>query len=141
MTMTDEHDVDADDAPFDIETFMEAPTWFAQAACRGLDPDLFFPERGESVRQAKAVCASCPVAAECLATALNNGEKHGIWGGLSEKQRRVLRRTGPHPINHGTDGGYRMHLRRGELACPACLEAHAAATAIHRRDQRDRGAA
>jgi WhiB family redox-sensing transcriptional regulator len=54
---------------------------------------LFFPERGASTREAKAVCAGCPVRVECLDYALGNSIKYGIWGGLSEHQRRE-RRTG-----------------------------------------------
>jgi WhiB family redox-sensing transcriptional regulator len=61
------------------------------ANCRGLDPDLFFPERGEDSSQAKAVCRECPVQFDCLDYALANGEKFGIWGSLSERQRRTER--------------------------------------------------
>jgi WhiB family redox-sensing transcriptional regulator len=67
-------------------------TWQAQANCAGVDPDLFFPERGASTREAKAVCRACVVRQECLEYALVNGEKFGIWGGLSERERRRLRR-------------------------------------------------
>lgn len=66
--------------------------WQQQAACGGMDPGLFFPERGESVEAAKAVCALCPVRQECLDFALVSRETHGIWGGLSERERRRLRR-------------------------------------------------
>jgi WhiB family redox-sensing transcriptional regulator len=72
----------------------ERPAWMDDAACAGLDPGLFFPELGEegdSVVQAKAVCETCPVQAECLEFSVVNFEKHGIWGGLTEKQRRRLR--------------------------------------------------
>ena len=55
-------------------------------------PDLFFPERGASTREAKSVCAGCEVKDDCLEYALVNGEKFGIWGGLSERERRRLRR-------------------------------------------------
>ena len=68
------------------------PAWHQHGACRGADPNLFFPARGESVKEAKAVCARCPVRAECLEYALTNQEKFGIWGGLSERERRQLRR-------------------------------------------------
>ena len=68
------------------------PAWQQHGACRGLDPNLFFPERGESVKEAKAVCARCPVRAECLQYALDNYKNVGIWGGLSERERRRLRR-------------------------------------------------
>lgn len=65
--------------------------WIAQGACHGKDPDLFFPGQGESTREAKAVCAGCPVREQCLDYALEHGEKFGIWGGTSERERRRLR--------------------------------------------------
>lgn len=70
----------------------EAKRWQEEANCLGVDPDLFFPERGASTREAKAVCAGCEVRVDCLEYALANGEKFGIWGGLSERERRRLRR-------------------------------------------------
>jgi len=66
--------------------------WQEQANCLGVDPDLFFPERGASTREAKSVCRSCEVRLECLEYALSHGEKFGIWGGLSERERRRVRR-------------------------------------------------
>ncbi len=66
--------------------------WQEQANCLGVDPDLFFPERGASTREAKAVCRGCEVRADCLEYALAHGEKFGIWGGLSERERRRVRR-------------------------------------------------
>jgi WhiB family redox-sensing transcriptional regulator len=66
--------------------------WQRQANCMGVDPDLFFPERGASTREAKEVCRGCVVREDCLEFALNNSEKFGIWGGLSERERRRIRR-------------------------------------------------
>ena len=66
--------------------------WQDEANCLGVDPDLFFPERGASTREAKEVCRGCVVKDDCLEYALENGEKFGIWGGLSERERRRLRR-------------------------------------------------
>ncbi|MDP8959208.1 MAG: WhiB family transcriptional regulator [Actinomycetota bacterium] len=66
--------------------------WQDFANCRGADSDLFFPERGASTRQAKAICAACEVRVECLEFALRHGEKFGIWGGLSERERRRIRK-------------------------------------------------
>ena len=66
--------------------------WVDQAACAGVDPDLFFPDRGASLADARRVCAGCPVRAECLEYALEAGEKFGVWGGTSEKERRAMRR-------------------------------------------------
>ncbi len=67
--------------------------WMDQASCVGVSPDLFFPERGESTADAKAVCRACPVCGDCLEYALAGSEKFGIWGGLSERERRRLRRS------------------------------------------------
>lgn len=67
--------------------------WTADAACKGEPTDLFFPPRGRGsaydVAQAKAICAACPVSAECLAYAYRNGERAGIWGGLTPNERRA----------------------------------------------------
>ncbi|MGF1596256.1 MAG: WhiB family transcriptional regulator [Acidimicrobiales bacterium] len=67
-------------------------TWQEYANCLGVDPDLFFPERGASTREAKEVCRGCVVQDDCLEFALANGEKFGIWGGMSERERRRIRR-------------------------------------------------
>jgi len=83
--------------------------WHNRAACRGMDPEIFFPARGEPQGKARAVCAVCPVREECGAFALANGEKYGIWGGMSERERRKLRRGGPPKtptfIDRGRRGG------------------------------------
>ncbi len=71
----------------------EIPTWQRKANCMGVDPDLFFPERGASTREAKEVCRGCVVREDCLEYALANGEKFGIWGGMSERERRRVRRA------------------------------------------------
>jgi WhiB family redox-sensing transcriptional regulator len=70
----------------------EERRWQERANCLGVDPDLFFPERGASTREAKSVCRGCEVQGDCLEYALSNGEKFGIWGGLSERERRRVRR-------------------------------------------------
>ena len=67
--------------------------WQSRANCMGVDPELFFPERGASTREAKEVCRGCTVRNDCLEYALANGEKFGIWGGLSERERRKVRRA------------------------------------------------
>lgn len=85
--------------PYDAD-----PDWQHDAACRDMNPDLFFPARGTAVkhvRTAKAVCAECPIRIKCLDYALYHGERCGIWGGLTERERRTLssqlRRTNEHP--------------------------------------------
>src|ERR671917_274919 len=73
--------------------YRENRVWQDQANCMGVDPDLFFPERGASTREAKEVCRGCVVREDCLEYALANGEKFGIWGGMSERERRRIRRA------------------------------------------------
>jgi WhiB family redox-sensing transcriptional regulator len=67
-------------------------SWQERALCAQTDPEAFFPEKGGSTREAKKVCVSCEVRAECLEYALENDERFGIWGGLSERERRKLKR-------------------------------------------------
>ncbi|WP_084155190.1 WhiB family transcriptional regulator [Agrococcus lahaulensis] len=69
-----------------------ALAWQADALCAETDPEAFFPEKGGSTRDAKRICESCEVRAECLEYALENDERFGIWGGLSERERRKLRK-------------------------------------------------
>lgn len=71
---------------------LEPPAWSVDALCGQVDPDLWFPEKGGSTREAKRVCTGCPVQPDCLAYALENAERFGIWGGLSERERRRLLR-------------------------------------------------
>jgi WhiB family redox-sensing transcriptional regulator len=77
----------------EILSGMEDRGWQSRANCMGVDPDLFFPERGASTREAKEVCRGCVAREDCLEYALDNGEKFGIWGGMSERERRRLRRA------------------------------------------------
>lgn len=67
-------------------------SWQADALCAQTDPEAFFPEKGGSTRDAKKICTTCEVKSECLEYALQNDERFGIWGGLSERERRKLRR-------------------------------------------------
>ena len=78
------------DEPGDL---FASPAFMDLGSCRGMDPDVFFPDRGESLSPAKAVCAECIVRDECLEYALDNGERFGVWGGTSERERRRLRRA------------------------------------------------
>jgi len=66
--------------------------WQKRALCAQTDPEAFFPEKGGSTREAKKVCLSCDVRSECLEYALANDERFGIWGGLSERERRRLKK-------------------------------------------------
>ncbi len=67
-------------------------SWQERALCAQTDPEAFFPEKGGSTREAKKVCLSCDVRAECLEYALGHDERFGIWGGLSERERRKLKK-------------------------------------------------
>jgi len=70
----------------------ESLPWMAEAACRGKDTDIFFPTRGADTGPAKAICAVCTVRPECRTYALATQQRFGIWGGLSERERRIERR-------------------------------------------------
>jgi WhiB family redox-sensing transcriptional regulator len=83
-TMSDMH--------FDTLTPADA-AWRAQALCAQTGADFFFPEPGSSVREAKRICALCEMRPACLEYALENDERFGVWGGLSEKERLQLRRA------------------------------------------------
>lgn len=109
--------------------------WRKDAACLGVDPDLFFPVRNDvvNVKAAKAVCAGCPVRDECLEEYL--WEEVGVFGGTSAKERRKLRKGVPRPLSdiaHGTRMGYEQERRRGVEPCAACKLAHA----LYRQAQR-----
>lgn len=66
--------------------------WQSDSLCAQTDPEAFFPEKGGSTRDAKKICSSCEVRSRCLEYALENDERFGIWGGLSERERRKLRK-------------------------------------------------
>lgn len=114
----------------------DGTTWRDSALCAQVDNDLFYPEKGGSTRPAKSLCERCEVRQQCLDFAVANDERHGIWGGLSERERRRLRAakkapTSPpepqrrdlKPIDHGTPRGYVTHRRRKEESCRPCLDA------------------
>ena len=68
-------------------------TWRKRAACRGIDVEIFFPEREDAdVEAAKAVCETCPVREACLEHALAHREREGVWGGTTERERRRILR-------------------------------------------------
>lgn len=84
-----------------MDTEDDRLAWKAHGKCRGCDPNLFYPERGTSTREAKAVCAACTVRTECLEYSLANGERFGIWGGASERERRRIRQRRTVAQNQG----------------------------------------
>ena len=126
-----------------MSELLARPAWQTQAACTPDMGPLFFPAPNDpGARHAKAVCAGCPVKAECLTHALDNDER-GIWGGTSERQRRTMQREAirkgaarANAVRCGTRSGYQRHRDRGEQACLACKEA----TAQHIRAYRARKA-
>jgi WhiB family transcriptional regulator, redox-sensing transcriptional regulator len=66
--------------------------WQEAALCAQTEPEAFFPEKGGSTREAKRICGRCDVRGDCLQYALDNEERFGIWGGLSERERRRFKR-------------------------------------------------
>lgn len=73
-----------------IEGYGES--WQDDAACVGVDPSLFFPERGKTAREAKKICAECVVREECLTFGVETRQPYGVWGGMTERERRAERR-------------------------------------------------
>lgn len=119
--------------------------WQTDALCAttGHDPNIFFPTKGSvqhvHIREAKAICADCPVTASCLKAHLK--ERIGIFGGTTAKERRILnqkaretapRRTRRHTPECGTDSGYRHHHKHGTPVCEDCRVAHNKATKLAR---------
>ena len=76
-----------------LEGEPEDAGWQERGLCAQTDPEAFFPEKGGSTREAKKVCLTCDVRQDCLEYALENDERFGIWGGLSERERRKLKKT------------------------------------------------
>lgn len=130
-------------------------TWMQRAACAGMPADLFYPSGGNEFEArggsnlyppaARAACASCPVAAECLVHAVIDGERHGMWGGLSPEERRPIRRQLMalgivKPVETaavcGTPSGYKAHRRLHTTICDACRSAHSARVAARRAEVR-----
>ena len=69
---------------------MKTQSWRSQARCRGLDPEIFYPQVEDEADEAKSICAQCPVRVPCLEYALSARERDGIWGGCTEKERRRI---------------------------------------------------
>jgi len=128
--------------------------WVKDAACRGIDPEVFMPEKGGNTNHAKAICNGtprtrnnpgtprCPVRDKCLEYSLQlAGPTVGVWGGKSERERRAIKRnetlvTVKRHI-HGTQHGYDMHRRLKTPPCDACKEAHTANNKAWRDKRRD----
>ena len=65
-------------------------SWRQRAACRGVDPDVFYPTSDEEADEAKSICGVCPVREACLEYALVSRERDGVWGGATERERRRI---------------------------------------------------
>lgn len=108
--------------PHPVSTFLDAvldliPEWMGRGTCSQVDPEMWFPEKGGSTREAKAVCAECPVRAACLQYAIDRDERDGVWGGLSYKQRRLLKTSRP-----CRSCGAPVSNTGGARYCPTCRE-------------------
>ena len=124
---------------------MSRHDWMDHAACAthaarlGKEAvDWFFPEAGSgrgTYDTGRAICAGCPVRAECADYAINGDGSwryHGLWGGLTPDQRRQLERPIRHVARCGTTSGYERHREKGEPACSDCRDAKRAYTARRR---------
>ena len=69
---------------------MSEPSWRNRGACRGLDPEIFYPQSDEEATEAKDVCTQCHVRVACLEHAIGHREKEGVWGGATERERRRI---------------------------------------------------
>jgi WhiB family transcriptional regulator, redox-sensing transcriptional regulator len=99
--MSDSLCISAPAVPCPVPTFephqvadLRPADWTTSAACRGTDPDALFVQ-GAAQNRAKLVCVGCPVRTECLADALDNRIEFGVWGGMTERERRALLRRRP----------------------------------------------
>ena len=132
--------------PLDLVQFAQhvRPDWYDDAACRGMGPDIFYPEAKGlgSCDAAQAVCVTCPVSEECREHAYTEKERWGVWGGLTENGRRPQQRRREadraargltKPIPHGTPGGVTAHWRRGIPLCDACRVSSAESRGLARR--------
>lgn len=101
--------------------------WMSDAACSGMDTNIFYPSSSgvlgsREVERAKQICATCQVILECRIYARTASKGHGVWGGGARRHAASERQDAP--IKHGTEGGYRAHVRRGVDPCAACRRAH-----------------
>ncbi|MGE5693661.1 MAG: WhiB family transcriptional regulator [Candidatus Sericytochromatia bacterium] len=80
--------------PFKLPHEEDRSSWVSKARCRSADPDQLFV-RGAAQKKAAAICRACPVVMECAIDALDNEIEFGVWGGMTERQRRALRKRHP----------------------------------------------
>lgn len=111
--------------------------WMTEALCTQVPADVFFPEKGQSADDALMICEDCSVQFDCLQYAVETGQRFGIWGGMTERERRKIRRTPAKrslKAPHGTSARYRQHHRDNERACTACRDAEK----LRRQELRER---
>jgi WhiB family redox-sensing transcriptional regulator len=111
--------------------------WGDRAACRGADLSVFFPARGESAGPARQVCAGCPVRQPCLEFALGHGEVHGIWGGLTVRDRRALRTRRGDAVRRERDAAIMAAVAAGYTKAAIGQAFGLAATSVSRVLSRD----
>ena len=112
-------------SPTDL--YERRPSWQAAAACRGMDPAIFFPERGSNATKAKAVCEGCSVSTQCADAGMM--DPHGVWGGMAYRDRQAhrqhigitRRRSEAVPVC-GEVSGHWAHRTAGEKPCDECVE-------------------
>ena len=128
---------------FGLQPFIDeiGQQWKTRAKCHG-QTDLFFPEAGADIRKkiavAKAVCAICPVRIECLEYALQFPQPwHGIFGGLTVRERQAIGPRINTYIEHGTINGYAKELRLKKPTCEACREANAQYNRDKKQEKRE----
>lgn len=124
---------------------MRPPAFLDDAACKGMDTEIFFPHyfRHGAYKEARRICATCPVIRECLQFALDTEATEGMYGGMTPKQRERIAANGGvigviaigHGDKPGTEAGYQRELRAGLEPCDACRSAVSAAV-IRRRDEK-----
>lgn len=106
----------------------------AQAACRGMDTNVFFPSESNDAtkHEAKRICSRCPVTRDCAVHALRSGSDAGIWGGLTHRERRSIGTVAKldemdyqgHGDNPGTVTGFWRELRSTGKPCKPCADAY-----------------
>lgn len=129
LAMEDNMDTETPEAARHLARLtVQSDDWRDLALCAQTDPDSFFPGKGESPRPAKRVCAACEVRTECLQYALDRGERFGVWGGLSERERRVLARQ-PSPVRHCPAHGEELAGGPVLYHCPAGRLGHSVTAA------------
>jgi WhiB family transcriptional regulator, redox-sensing transcriptional regulator len=114
-----------------------AARWRELAACRGTDLEVFFPGRGESAGPARQVCATCPVSQPCLDYAITNRISHGIWGGLTGRERRALQSRWVRASRRDRDGAISAAVAAGYTAAAVGRSFGLSRTSVSRVLSRD----